>query len=281
MPSIDLVTKYQQAVDELFSSESRAKQVSNEEYKFTGAHTIKVFSVSTSPLTDYDRSGAKVKAKEQWSRFGVAENLETSVQDMTLSRDRSFTFVIDKMDEDETQGALRDSTALAREIREVVFPEIDTHVFAKMAEGAGTKKTEALTVDNVYKSVLAASNVLDDADVPEDGRVLMVSPAVYTLMKQDKLFGLNPNVSGELVQSGIIATMDGARVMKVPAKRLPAKCGFILCHPIATLAPVKLDEYRTHDDPPGISGALCEGRFVYDAFVLKNKAKAIYYHAVS
>ena len=42
-------------------------------------------------------------------------------------------------------------------------------------------------------------------------------------------------------------------------------------------APVKLEEYRVHQTPPGISGNLVEGRVCYDAFVLENKAKAIYY----
>ena len=43
---------------------------------------------------------------------------------------------------------------------------------------------------------------------------------------------------------------------------------------------MKLEDYRVHADPPGISGSLVEGRIVYDAFVLDNKAKAIYYQAI-
>jgi hypothetical protein len=51
----------------------------------------------------------------------------------------------------------------------------------------------------------------------------------------------------------------------------------MVVHPCATVAPTKLESYKTHQDPPGLSGALVEGRIVYDAFVLENKAKAIYY----
>ena len=46
-------------------------------------------------------------------------------------------------------------------------------------------------------------------------------------------------------------------------------------------SPLKLQDYRIHSDPPGISGSLVEGRVVYDAFVLQNKAKAIYYQATT
>ena len=52
-------------------------------------------------------------------------------------------------------------------------------------------------------------------------------------------------------------------------------------HPSATVAPTKLEDYKVHEDPPGISGALVEGRINYDAFVLDNKAKGIYYQPIT
>ena len=53
----------------------------------------------------------------------------------------------------------------------------------------------------------------------------------------------------------------------------------MVAHPCATVAPVKLEDYTVHENPPGISGSLVEGRIVYDAFVLDNKVEAIYYQA--
>lgn len=55
----------------------------------------------------------------------------------------------------------------------------------------------------------------------------------------------------------------------------------MIAHPVATVAPTKLEDYRIHQDPPGISGDLVEGRICYDAFVLDNKKAAIYYQAVT
>ena len=90
---------------------------------------------------------------------------------------------------------------------------------------------------------------------------------------------METNIGNELRLQGVIGILDGMNVQKIPAPRLPADFGFMIAHPVATVAPTKLEDYRIHEDPPGISGSLVEGRIVYDAFTLENKVKAIYYQA--
>ena len=92
---------------------------------------------------------------------------------------------------------------------------------------------------------------------------------------------METEIGNDMRLKGVISNLDGCLVVKVPKNRLPENTGFILCHPVATVAPVKLESYKNHEDPPGINGTLVEGRICYDAFVLKNKAKAIYYQAVT
>ena len=82
-------------------------------------------------------------------------------------------------------------------------------------------------------------------------------------------------------KAGFVGHIDGMDVLKVSAKRLPENFGFMVSHPCACCAPTKLESYKTHQDPPGISGSLVEGRICYDAFVLNNKKKAIYYQEVT
>ena len=96
-------------------------------------------------------------------------------------------------------------------------------------------------------------------------------------MKQSKEIVLNTNVGEDMRLKGVISNLDGMNVVKVSSKRVPENFGFMIAHPVATVAPTKLAEYKTHQDPPGISGALIEGRIVYDAHVLDNKKMAIYY----
>lgn len=272
MATIDYATKYLGVVDERFKVEAKSEQCVNRDYDFVGAKTVKVYNISTAKMTDYTRSGL--------SRYGTPEELDATTQEMTMSQDRSFTFTIDKMNEDETMGALNAGKALARQLREVVIPEIDTYRFTKMATGAGTKgEGIAITKDNVYDLITTGTETLDDKEVPTEGRFIVITPAVHKAMKLSKDIVLDTEVGQEMRIRGVVAIYDGMPIIKVPSSRLPENSGFLIGHPVATTAPVKLAEYKVHTDVPGISGSLVEGRIYHDTFILNNKKDAIYFQA--
>ena len=278
--AIDLVTKYLPYVDEIFTTESKKSLLTNEDFDWEGAHTVKIYKVTTSAMNDYARDG--VLQDGVWSRYGAIGALSATTEEMTLKKDRSFTFAIDKLDEDETAQQLSAASALARQVRQVVVPEVDTYTYNVMCTSAGTKPAaKALTSSNIYTEIITANNVLDSNEVPEDDRALVVTPDTYLLMKQCTDIVMETDVGSELRMKGVISILDGLNVIKVPASRLPAQFGFMLAHPVATVAPTKLEDYKIHQNPQGVSGTLVEGRVVYDAFVLDNKAKAIYYQATT
>lgn len=277
--AIELVTKYLPYVDEVFTQESKKELLTNQDFDWTGAKTVKVYKISTSEMNDYGRNGA---TGGNWSRYGKVESLDATTEEFTLKKDRSFTFVIDALDQDETGGTLAGASALARQVREVVVPEVDTYVYAQMVDNAGHKPPATeLTPDNIYEEIVKASAALDNELVPETGRVLTVTPDTYLLMKKCKDITMGTDIGNDMRIRGVIANIDGAVTIKIAAARLPEGFGFMLTHPCATVAPTKLEDYNTHVNPPGINGTLVEGRIVYDAFVLENKAKAIYYQAIT
>lgn len=273
--SISLAAKFAPYTDEQFVAESKRALFTNQDFDWTGAHTIRVYKIQTSEMQDYGRTGP---AGDNFSRYGSIADLNASTEEMTLKKDRSFIFNVDKLDTDETLQQVEAASALARQNREVTIPEVDTYTYGVMAAGAGHKPAaKALTAEDIYKDILT----LDDAEVPESGRVLVVTPAVYLLMKQNSDIVLNCDIGAELRQQGVIANIDGMNVQKIPANRLPAKFGFMVVHPSATVAPVKLEDYNVHTDTIYSSGAVVTGRICYDAFVLDNKTKAIYYQATT
>ena len=297
--SVELTTKFAPQTDELFKAESKISLLTNTDFDWTGAHSIKLYKISTTPLNDYARNavasgqqihyyganGSELEAypdsAETLSRYGKLLDLSATTEELLLKHDRSFIFNVDKLDQDETQQQLEAGTALARELREVVVPEVDANVYTVMTAGAGHKPAAAaLTKSNIYAAVLAASQALDDAEVPETERVLVVTPATYALLKQAVEFD-HTEIGAEMRARGVVAMIDGAAVVKVPSARLPEKFGFMLAHPSATVAPVKLEDFGIHDDTPLSSGTIVTGRICYDAFVLDNKKKGIYYQATT
>ena len=269
--AIDLITQYQSLVDEKFTTESKKSLVTNNDYSWTGAHSIKVYKVTTAGMNDYARSGG-------YNRYGQVQDLDATTQELTLRKDRSFTFAIDKLDSDETGLVLQAGSALERQMREVIIPEVDQYTYGVMCDNAGIKpEALKLTEKNIYLQVIDANRALDNKEVPTEGRILVVTPDVYYLMKQCKDITMDTDIGNDMRLKGVIANLDGCTVVKIPANRLPENFGFMLCHKVATVAPMKLEEYKVHEDPPGISGSLVEGRICYDAFVLDNKKNAIYY----
>ena len=221
--AIELVNKYLPYVDEIFTAESKKELVTNNNFSFQGTKTVKVYKISTGKMQDYGRTGA---AEGNWSRYGEVESLDATTQSMMLNNDRSFTFVVDALDEDETGGALEAASALARQVSEVVIPEVDTYTFGVMCKLAGTKPTpKALTKTNIYEEIISSNKLLDDELVPETGRVLVVTPAVYLLMKQCKDITMETDIGNDMRIRGVIANLDGLTVMKIPASRLPEKFG--------------------------------------------------------
>ena len=282
--SIELTTMYAPAVDELFKAESKISLLTNTDFDWTGAHSIKVYKISTSGLNNYARNVYAGDDSEDspasLSRFGKIYDLSAATEELLLSQDKSFIFNIDKLDQDETAGQLEAGTALARQLREVVIPTIDSYVYDAIVDGAGTTAEAAeITAENIYELILTGTETLDDNEVPETGRVLIVSPAVYKALKAANIFD-NSDIGAEARMQGVVGVLDGMAIVRVPSVRLPEGVGFIMAHPSATVAPVKLEDYGTHPDTVISSGTIVTGRVCYDAFVLDNKTKGIYVQPV-
>lgn len=268
--AINLVTKFSPLVDEKFTAESKTSLLTNKDYDFVGAKTIKIFTVNTAPMSDYGRNEAGT------SRYGTVEDLSTELQEVSMEKDRSFTFSIDKMDEDETLGALNAGSALARQLREVITPEVDKYTYGKMVSGAGTTVEETITASNAYESLATANVVFDENMVPAEGRVCACTPVFHKNLKLDPKAVLETEIGERLRIKGVVGNMDGMLIQRVPSTFLPENVNYIAGHRIATTQAIKLAEYKIHTDVVGVSGAVVEGRIYYTAFVRNNKKKALY-----
>lgn len=272
--AINYAAKYSGKVAERFKLKALTEAGVNRDYEWSGVSTVTVYSVPTVALGDYTLTGT--------SRYGTPTELQNTKQDLTVSKDRAFSITIDKKSIDDTEGAMAAGKALARQIDEVIIPEVDTYRLAAMATAAATAggkgTVEAITKANAYLSLLAANEYLGNNKVPANGKICWCTYAFYSFIKQDPAFMLASEMSKEELINGVIGKVDGIKIVPVPTVYLPAKTDFIVAHPSATVAADKLEDYKTHDNPPGINGVLIEGRIRYDAFVLDAKNKAVYVH---
>ncbi len=268
--AINYAEKYSAKIDERFKSMALSTAAVNNEYDFVGVKTVKVYSIETVAMGDYTREGS--------TRYGTPAELQDTVQEMTMTQDRAFTFTIDHGNDADQMGAKNAGKALQRQIDERVVPEIDKYRFSVMAAKAKNSATKALTKENAYEAFLDGNAKLDDELAPATNRVAYVTPEMYKLLKLDSAFIHASDIAQNMLIKGQVGEVDGVRIVKVPTSYLPANVAFLITNQIATVAPVKLAEYKVHDNPPGINGYLVEGRVYYDAFVLDNKAGAIYKH---
>lgn len=271
--AINYASKYAQKIDEKFARESMTSAAINNDYDFVGVKTVHVYSVPTAAMNDYSATGT--------SRYGTPEELESTTQEMEMTKDRSFTFTIDRGTYNDTQMSNAAGAALQRQIREVVVPEIDSYRFAKICAGAGTVATGAITKTNAYDAFLTGTTALIEKNVPLAGCAAFVSTGFYKKIKEDASFIRNGDMAQEMLVKGQVGTVDGIPVIVVPSAYFPEGVEFVITNKAATTSPVKLSEYKIHDNPPGINGWLVEGRVYYDAFVLNNKKDAIYVHTNS
>ena len=269
--AINLATKYSPLVDENFYSESKSSLITNSDYDFIGAKSIKIYSIGTAEMNDYGRNTSGT------ARYGTVKDLSNEVEEVSMQKDGSFTFAIDKEDEDETLGAMNAGSALARQLNEVVIPEMDKYTYQKVASNAGKTVKETITSSNAYEALATANEYQDEESVPETGRVCVATPTFYKNLKADEKAVLDTEVGQDMRIKGVVGEMDGVLIQKVPSKLLPENTNFILAHKVATTFALKLAEYKIHTDAPGVSGSLVEGRIYYTAFVRNNKKPAIYY----
>lgn len=265
--AVNYAEKYSSLVDEAFRLGSLTNPMINNNYDWVGVETVEVFSIPTVSMNDYSLTGT--------ARYGQAAELENSLQALKVEQDRSFTFTIDRKSEQDTMGVMAAAAALRRQIDLVVIPEIDAYRLAAAATGAGNIASTVPTKSNAYECFLEVQELIDEDKAPVGGRIAYVTPAFYNKLKLDPSFILASELGQRVKFNGQVGEVDGVAVIKAPSSYFPTGCNLVITNPIAMVSPIKLQDYKIHDNPPGVNGWLIEGRCRYDAFVLNNKKDAI------
>lgn len=246
--AINLHEKYARQIAEKFTRESLITGLLCNEYNWSGVKTVRVSTPITVPMTDYTRSGV--------NRYGTPTEMQDVVQELTLTQDKAFSLTIDKGNNADQNGIKSAGRMLALQIKEQAVPAMDRYVLSVLSQKAGkiVGNGTALSKANVCERISEGTLSLDDAEVPQDGRTLLVSNATYKLLKHsDEFLGID-ELGEKALSKGQVGQYDNMKVVKIPAGRWPQHVNFMIVYRNAATAPVKLNDTKLHQDPPGISG---------------------------
>lgn len=133
------------------------------------ANEIIIPKMTMDGLADYSRSSGY-----------VGGDVNLTYETVKYNYDRGRKFDVDNMDNAETAGVAFGKLA-AEFIRTKVVPELDAFRFATYCGITGIGKATAANLAagaDVLAAIVAGMNAMDEAEVPEDGRYLFITPTL-------------------------------------------------------------------------------------------------------
>ena len=272
--TINLVTKFQPLLDEVYKAASLTSDLENSAVKFDGTKTVKVLKLTVPELGTYTRNSGY-----------TAGDVTADWEAFTLTQDRGTEFSVDAMDDEETLN-MTFGNASSEFIRRSVVPQVDAYRFAALAkaEGIGTATAALATGDAAIKAINVAMTAMDEAEVPTEGRILYITPTLKRLIdeldsyKSKKcLEGISKIITVPQSRFYSDVTINDAGFAKADGA---ANLNFIIVDPKAAFAVAKHKKLRVFDPDTNQKrdDYLFQYRLYHDAFVYPQKAAGIYVH---
>lgn len=270
--AINLVTKYAPKVEERFTLNSLVFGKGTAKYDFTGAKTVKSLSPTPVDLVDYD------KDKIDGSRFGALTELQDEENEYTVSKDRAFNIAIDKGNNTSQLMVKASGKMLKMEVDEKIIPELDKYALSSYcgATGVQTSTDGALTKDNIVEKICGAVAGLVNEKVPTDDLIGWIGATEYSKLIQTNAITYLQNEGGKAFSKGIVAECQGVKFVRLPDSYMPTGVNFVVANQKALMPVKKINTLRILTENPDIDGANLQGRVMYDAFVIKQKAKGVF-----
>lgn len=261
--AVHYTTKYASKIAERFTKHSITDAACGKDYSFVGAKTVKILSVNTAQEVPYDRGKGA-------NRFGDPKNLDDEVQELTMTQQPAFTFVIDALDSSDQSIDKAAGKALRRQLEEVTVPGMDKYRLKQWVLGANIQHvlSAAPTKSTIVEAVLDVNAAMTDALVPLENRTLYIPTRYYKLLKQNPDFIGVDALGEEALARGVVGEVDGCRVVPVPAGYLPEGVYFLIKYKGSTVDPVKLQQYDVLKKVQGYAGPVVQGVTYYDSFVI-------------
>lgn len=114
--AINLASKFEKKTSEAMKVGRKTKLVTNQDWDWTGVNEINVYTLTDPTMGNYDVNGGS-------ERYGNPTEVEDTIQTWTLTRDRSWSKVMDKLNKQDTQGVRSPGKYLAQATKNVTIPK--------------------------------------------------------------------------------------------------------------------------------------------------------------
>jgi hypothetical protein len=267
--SVNLATKYSPLIEERFKKQSITDAYAGKKYDFDGVQSIKIYTIDKVTLNNYSRTASG-------GRFGTVTELGDTIQTLTMSQDKAFTFSIDHGNAEDQYNIKHCNEQLKSNWDEVCTPAIDMYRLNVWANGAGihTVNGTALTTETALTAIVTGNKDMNNALVPKKNRVIFISESVYIVAKLAKeLIGID-SLGAQSVATGVVGRLDGCDLIPVPDSYMPAGVNFIIKYRDATVDPRCMKTLARQKNPLGYGSDVGECRFYHDAFVWDRRSTA-------
>ena len=220
--TINYAEQFSQFLVQKYETEMRSYGLtqSNPQVQWLNAKTIKLPVIT---LTGY-------KMHTRTIGFNSGD-LTNTWEAKTLNFDRDVEFFVDPMDVDETNLVASVANIQTVFETEQAIPETDAYRFSKLytefTSKSGTVDTTALDETSFLEWFDEEMCNMDDAGVPEEGRILYLTPAMYKVAKNadgiTRFMQISPG-SGTINRK--VWSLDDVQLVKVPSARMKSAYNF-------------------------------------------------------
>ena len=287
--TINYAESFEQFLVQKYEAEMKSFKLtqSNPQVQWLNAKTIKLPVVTLTGYKNHTRS------------IGFnSGDLTNTWEAKTLNFDRDVEFFVDAMDVDETNMVASVANIQTVFEREQAIPETDAYRFSKIysefTSKSGTVDTTAITAANALQKFDAWMEAMDDAGVPEEGRILFCTPALSTIFKEaqglTRFLNVNPN-NGSIYRG--VHSLDDVEIIKVPSARMKTAYDFttgftpatgakqinaILVHPDSVVARERyayIKMFAPGTDSRTGDGYIYQNRKYGDLFLLNQRVSGV------
>ena len=274
--AINLAEKYSDKIVDKFYLDSVILGKTSKKYDWDGVKSIKVWTINTREPVDYNKPTSNTGTGAPLNRYGYTYEVEDTIQTMPLTQDKAVSLSVDKGNNTEQMLIKNAGVVMARELREEFVPMFDMHCLSEWNTHRGG--TTVCSAENLTKSTIVTeifkhvTNIRNAKATIDDAYCYIGETNYAKLLLADEFIKYeNPLFGERQLEKGVMGKVRGLQIVPVPDSYLPSGVNFMTVKSSCVLAPTKIKDMKVHQDPPGISGALLEIRWLYDAFVLETK----------